>query len=193
MTIPNLVTTLRIILAPIFVIYLIHGHLITAMVILVIGGVSDGIDGLVARLFNQKSRVGTYLDPLADKIMLIAAFIALTTQEFIPSWLTVTVISRDVLILVGVLILFLNSMKFTVQPTVSSKITTCLQFVTVILVLSRDIISFAIGYYPYVFYVTALFTIISFLQYMYQWFKIIGDVQNEERPDRNDSVKLQDK
>jgi len=177
MTIPNLITTIRIILAPIFVIYIINGELITGLAILIITGLSDGIDGLIARLFNQKSRLGAYLDPLADKIILISAFVSLSVMGLMPSWLTVMVISRDILILMGVSILFLNGMKIEIRPAVSSKITTCLQFLTVILVLSKDFISNLERYFIYLFYLTAFFTIISFLQYMHQWFSLTGDAK----------------
>jgi cardiolipin synthase (CMP-forming) len=180
MTIPNLITTLRIILTPIFVIYIINDELITGLVILIITGLSDGIDGLVARLFNQKSKLGAYLDPLADKIILISAFVALSIRDFLPSWLTVMVISRDILILMGVFILFLNGMKVDIRPSVSSKITTCLQFLTVILVLAKDYFPALEKYYPFLFYLTAFFTIISFLQYMYQWFRLTGDAKDSK-------------
>ena len=74
MTIPNLITTLRIILAPIFVIYLINDQFLPALIVFIIGGVSDGVDGFLARVFHQRSKLGTYLDPLADKILLVAAW-----------------------------------------------------------------------------------------------------------------------
>jgi cardiolipin synthase (CMP-forming) len=177
MTIPNMITTIRIILAPIFVIYIINDELITGLVILIITGLSDGIDGLIARLFNQKSKLGAYLDPLADKIILISAFVALSIRGFLPSWLTVMVISRDIMILMGVFILFLNGMKIDIRPSISSKITTCLQFLTVILVLAKDYFFTLEKYYLSLFYLTALFTIISFLQYMHQWFRLTGDAK----------------
>jgi len=178
MTIPNLITTMRIILAPIFVIYIINDELINGLVILIITGLSDGIDGMVARLFNQKSKLGSYLDPLADKIILVSAFVALSIRGFLPSWLTVMVISRDILILIGIFVLFLNEKKIEIRPVVSSKITTCLQFLTVILVLSKDYVSDLAKYYPFVFYLTAIFTAASFLQYTHQWFRMTGEAKD---------------
>lgn len=181
MTVPNLITTIRIILAPVFVIYIINDELISALVILIITGLSDGVDGLVARLFNQKSRLGAFLDPLADKIILISAFVALSIRGFLPSWLTVMVISRDILILLGVSMLYLNGMKIDIKPAISSKITTCLQFFTVILVLARGLASDLEKYYAFLYYLTALFTIISFLQYMHHWFKLTGDSKESNK------------
>ena len=177
MTVPNIITALRIILAPIFVIYLINDQLTTGLIVLIISGLSDGADGLVARLFNQKSKLGTYLDPLADKITLISAFVALSIHGYLPSWLVVMVISRDTLILIGVFVLFLNNTTFNVIPSFSSKVTTCFQFFTVIVVLSRELLPSLEKFYPALFYITGFFTVVSFLQYMYRWFKIIGDNQ----------------
>ena len=175
MTIPNIITMIRILLTPIFVIYLINDQLLTGLVILVICGVSDGLDGFIARVFKQKSRLGSYLDPLADKIILMSAFIALSIRGFLPSWLSVAVISRDVLILVGVIILYLNEIDLNIKPVISSKITTCFQFLTVIAVLAREYLLPYQDYYSYLYYVTALFTIISFLQYLYQWLRMMVD------------------
>jgi len=178
MTIPNFITIIRIILTPIFVIYIINDELISGLIVLIISGLSDGVDGFVARVFNQKSKLGAYLDPLADKIILISAFVTLSIRDLLPSWLTVLVISRDIMILMGVLILFLHGMKISIKPAVSSKITTCLQFITLILVLSKDYIANFEKYYPYLFYLTALFTILSFLQYTYHWLKLQWDTKD---------------
>ncbi|MBW2609013.1 MAG: CDP-alcohol phosphatidyltransferase family protein [Deltaproteobacteria bacterium] len=175
MTVSNLITSIRIILAPIFIIYLINDQLLSGLVVFVICGVSDGVDGLVARLFKQKSRLGTYLDPLADKIILISAFVVLAVRGLLPSWLTVMVISRDTLILLGVIVIYINNMKLDIKPSLTSKITTCLQFITVIAVLSHGYISFISGFIIYLYYITALFTIISGLHYMHYWFKMMGE------------------
>ena len=124
-------------------------------------------------MFKQKSELGSYLDPLADKITLVSAFIALGIRGFLPSWLTVVVISRDVLILIGVVILYLTGVAFKIKPVVTSKVATCFQFVTVIAVLASEYLVSFKGYYPYLYYATALFTIVSFVQYLYQWSKLM--------------------
>lgn len=180
MTIPNIITMIRILLTPIFVIYLINDQLITGLVILVICGISDGLDGFIARVFKQKSRLGSYLDPLADKIILVSAFVTLGIRGFLPSWLTVAVISRDVLILIGVVTLYLTNVDFNIKPVISSKITTCFQFLTVIAVLAREYLLTYQDYYQYLYYVTAVFTIISFLQYLHQWLKMVVDKSDRQ-------------
>jgi cardiolipin synthase len=177
MTLPNLITTIRILLAPVFIIYLINEQFLPALIIIFLCALSDGLDGMLARLLNQKSKLGSYLDPLADKILLVAAFVVLAARELLPAWLTVLVISRDIMILLGVLVLFLNGIDISIKPSVLSKVTTVLQFLTVIAVLSiavvsKDNLSFAVRY---MFWLTSLFTIVSGLHYMYCWFKMMGE------------------
>lgn len=175
MTIPNLITCIRIILAPIFVIYLIQDRFLSALVVFIIAGLSDGADGLVARVLNQKSRIGSYLDPLADKILLVAAFVVLAARGFIPAWLTVLVISRDVLILLGTLFLFLNRTDFVIKPSLLSKLNTCFQLLAVFVVLSKDYLHFFSSVSLYVFWITAVLTISSGLHYMHYWFRMLGE------------------
>ena len=175
MTVPNLITTIRIILTPIFVIYFINDQFVEALIVFVICGVSDGLDGFVARVFHQKSKLGSYLDPLADKLLLVAAFVVLAIRGFFPPWLTVLVISRDVMILFGVLVLSLIRLEFSVRPIVLSKIATCFQFASVIAVLSKDYFQYSSEFYLYIFWATALFTVSSGLHYMHQWFKMMGE------------------
>lgn len=175
MTVPNLITTIRIILAPVFVIYLINDQFLAALIVFLLCAISDGLDGMVARLMSQRSKLGAYLDPLADKLLLVAAFVTLSVRGYLPAWLTVLVFSRDTIILLGVLVLFLNRMEFTIKPTPVSKVTTWLQFITILAVLLQVYMPSLTRFYPYIFYLTALLTISSGLHYMYNWFRIIGE------------------
>lgn len=173
-TVPNLLTCLRIVLTPLFVIYIIEGRMTAAMVVFVIAGLSDGADGFIARVFNQKSRLGSYLDPLADKILLVAAFITLAARGSIPPWLTVIAISRDVLILLGVLLLLLYQGSALIRPSMVSKMTTCLQLATVFLALAAHQFPVIGGFLQYLFWSTSLLTIASGLHYMHYWFKAMA-------------------
>ena len=180
MTVPNLITTMRIILAPIFIIYLLDDRFLAALCVFVIAGVSDGADGLIARVFNQKSRLGAFLDPLADKILLVAAFVVLAVRGYIPSWLAVIVITRDLLILLGVLILFLSRGHLKIQPSIFSKITTCLQLGTVFLVLARNHFHLFSEYMLPIYWITGIMTIVSGLHYMRSWFLLMGEEATED-------------
>jgi len=126
-------------------------------------------------LFNQKSTLGTYLDPLADKILLVSAFITLSVRGYLPAWLTVMVIAREVMIMLGIFFLIFNRMEFKLKPSIISKLTTCLQFIAVLSVLSKDYTGFPTLYYLFVYNLTALFTISSGLHYMHYWFKMMGE------------------
>ncbi|MFH1349504.1 MAG: CDP-alcohol phosphatidyltransferase family protein [Pseudomonadota bacterium] len=183
MTVPNLITSMRIILTPVFIIYLINNEFELALIVFAVCSVSDGVDGILARTLNQKSTLGTFLDPLADKILLVASFIVLAVKDLLPSWLTVLVISRDIMILLGVLILFLNGLDIKIKPSILSKINTCLQFITIVIVLSKDIFfsSISDGFYLFPFYLTAMLTISSGLHYMHYWFRVLGDGANDRR------------
>ena len=84
MTIPNLITILRILLVPIFIIYIINDRALGSLIIFLIASISDALDGFIARIFHQKSDLGAYLDPLADKILLVSAYITLAILKMIP-------------------------------------------------------------------------------------------------------------
>lgn len=183
MTIPNLITAIRIVLAPVFVIYLINSQLKAALVVFLICAVSDGLDGALARVFNQKSKLGAYMDPLADKLVLVAAFVALSIIGILPPWLAVTVIARDMIILLGIVVLFLNRLEVIIKPSFLGKTTTWAQFVTVLIVLSECYLSTITKLYPYIFYLTGLLTISSGLHYIHRGFKIIGEGSSERQED----------
>jgi cardiolipin synthase len=165
MTVPNLITILRIILVPIFIIYMINNRTSASLVIFLIASVSDALDGFIAKVFHQKSNLGAHLDPLADKILLMSAFIILAIFKMIPSWLTVLTISRDVIILLGVLVLYLNDYPVKINPSLLSKATTCIQVATILIVLSNDYIDITF-LRMYSFWLAAIFTVASGLQYI---------------------------
>ena len=183
MTIPNLISIFRILLVPFFLVFIFNDRFLAALVIFVLAGLSDAADGLVARLFNQKSRLGSYLDPLADKCLLIASFISLTIMRIIPLWLTALVIARDILILLGATILFFINKKHEVKPSIWGKATTFLQLATVFLVLmEKDFHLFA--QYVYIVYgATGTLTVTSGFLYIRSWFLMVkGTLQERNTP-----------
>lgn len=165
MNIPNLITIFRILLVPFFIIYMIDERILASLVVFVVAGISDAADGFIARVFHKKSNIGAYLDPLADKILLIAAFITMAMFKMLPSWLAVLTVSRDVIILLGVLVLYLNSYPVKVKPSILSKATTFSQVVTIMIILFDR--CFNIQFFEiYLFWLVALLTILSGLQYI---------------------------
>jgi cardiolipin synthase len=170
--IPNLITIFRIVLIPVFLIFLIEHAFTTALLVCAVAGMSDAVDGFVARTYNRKTLVGAYLDPIADKLLLSTAFITLAIMKFIPAWLAVLVISRDVLIILGHAVFFICQLRFEPRPTLISKITTHFQFYTILLALSVKYVSEIGTFLVYLFYLTAMVTISSGLHYMYMGYKI---------------------
>ena len=107
LNLPNFITLIRILTIPFFLVYLSYHRYGEALIIFVIGGVTDFLDGLTARLMNQQTALGAYLDPIADKLLVITSFIMLGLIDGIPEWLAVVVVSRDILILIGYGIIYL--------------------------------------------------------------------------------------
>jgi cardiolipin synthase len=171
LTIPNLITLFRIILTPLFIIFLIQGNYRKALVVFILAGVSDLADGLIARTWHQKSRLGSYLDPLADKLLMAASFVTLSIYHQIPSWLTVVVLSRDVILAVGVVIFRLADIPLVVRPSLAGKWTTTFQLLTVGFVLLSKIWAFPPLVLPVFFWITGALTTISGLQYFYRGIK----------------------
>lgn len=139
-TIPNLLSLLRMGLVPLFIITLVNGDPRKALLIFVVAGVTDALDGFIARFWNQRSLLGAYLDPIADKLLLTSAYVVLSIPSLnhgtqIPLWVTILVIARDVLLVVVGLVLYLAAGVRKFPPTVLSKINTVLQVVAVVLVL----------------------------------------------------------
>ncbi len=177
MNIPNMLTVIRIILVPVFVILLMQGSFSYALAVFVVAGVTDGLDGFLARILRQQTVLGSYLDPLADKALIITAFVALSIMDIIPGWLAVIVISRDCVILFGVSVLFLMSVSFEIRPAYVSKATTVLQLLTVFLTLMFKCLPGCINYamIETCFWITAFFTVVSGLNYISRGIKFINN------------------
>lgn len=175
MNLPNILTLTRVLLIPFFVIFIIDKHFGWALITFVIAGITDGIDGLLARITHQRTELGAYLDPIADKLLLFSAFITLAIVEIIPSWLVVIVVTRDIIILIGFLVMVLTSHHPEIKPSLLSKMTTAFQIVTVALVLlSGYYLSFktpsVIGIYG-----TAIMTVLSGFHYIYIGTRILNE------------------
>jgi cardiolipin synthase (CMP-forming) len=133
MNLANKITLLRILLIPLFIIGLITHGKAWPLALFIFLSITDILDGAVARLRNQKTVLGTFLDPVADKLLLGAAFLVLAVQGRVPTWAFVIVLSRDVLILLGWNIIYILTKTSTVEPRWLGKTTTLIQMLTVIL------------------------------------------------------------
>ena len=132
---PNSLTVLRIVLVPVFVGLLLYEHYDWALCTLLVAAITDGLDGAVARMTDQRTRLGEYLDPLADKLLLTSAIITLSIVHFIPLWAVIVVVSRDAILLTGTLIANLTDTVINIAPTIWGKGTTFSQISYVIALL----------------------------------------------------------
>jgi len=185
LTYANQLTILRMLFVPCFVILLIYGHPKSATIVFLLAGITDGLDGLLARKLQQKTVLGSFLDPMADKLLLTAAFVTLTIPSLplalhIPTWLTVLTISRDVIIAVSVLIIHLQTDHTSFPPSLLGKCTTAVQLLTVgVCMLANFESKLAIALFPMVVYSTLAFTLASGLHYAYKSVKIIASYQGD--------------
>ncbi|MCX5897194.1 MAG: CDP-diacylglycerol--glycerol-3-phosphate 3-phosphatidyltransferase [Proteobacteria bacterium] len=175
MNIPNFLTILRILSIPLFIILLSYGFYPLALLLFFCAGVTDALDGFLARTFKQKTTLGAYLDPIADKLLLSSSFVAFSILKLMPVWLTILVISRDVIILGGILVLLVNSFSISINPTIISKCTTTLQLLTIGLTLLFQVMQNKYIPLHLVYWITGLFTIISGIDYVRRGIRLINE------------------
>lgn len=166
-SIPNILTLIRILLTPLLVILLMRDLFPMALLVFAIAGLSDGLDGLIARLLNQRTALGAYLDPAADKLLLVSAMTCLAVLDVIPHWLAVIVIARDVFIVLGLAIFTLTEKRYEIKPSFVSKCTTAIQIIMVMVSLFDPAHIKMAMVHPIMHWATALLTILSGLHYIY--------------------------
>lgn len=178
---PNFITLARLFSVPLIVWLVAADHLEWAFFAFVVSGVSDGVDGFLARRLNLVSRLGAVLDPLADKALLVSSFIALSAYDFVPLWLVILVVSRDILILGGFYVSGLLGHQLDVHPLRISKINTGVQIAFVALVLGDAALEVVLT--PVVealTYVTALTTLLSGVAYLKLWITEQSGMEDNE-------------
>ncbi len=179
MNLPNLLTILRVLLTPLLIIFLIDRRFDLAFAVFVMAGISDGLDGFLARLLKQKTRLGAILDPLADKALLTSSYVTLAVIGLIPNWIAVVVISRDLIIILGVTVLLLFRARVEICPSLISKLTTLIQLITIFVVLASKVLQLHHEILLHFLYVaTALFTVASGLHYIWLGIQMLGNGNN---------------
>ena len=171
MNFPNLITICRILLVPVIIWLLISEEYVWALVVFLVAGISDAIDGFLARHFASQTELGTYLDPIADKLLLVSVFASLGIIKILPAWLVLLVTTRDLLIVVGVLLAWVMDQPFTMKPRPISKMNTAVQiaFVGSVLAIYAAKVSPS-PVVPLGTIVVAALTFISGAYYMRDWF-----------------------
>lgn len=180
-SIPNLLTIVRILLAPIFILLMLR-HLYTeALLVFAAAGLSDGLDGFIARYFNQRTALGAYLDPMADKLLLVSAYIVMVVMEVIPDWVAVIVIARDVIISLGIAIFTITEKPYEVSPSIVSKFTTATQILLVLVSLFDPAHTRIPQLHEPLQWTTAILTTLSGLHYIYVGMGILQENNDRAR------------
>jgi cardiolipin synthase (CMP-forming) len=182
--IPNFITLGRVILVPVIFYLLISNETKLAFFAFVVAGISDGVDGFLAKRFGWVTELGAYLDPLADKLLLVSMFVALGVQELLPLWLVVAVVSRDILIVMGVILAWVLGQPVTIHPLLISKVNTTAQIVLAATVLADE--GFKLGQADLrsvLVWVTGALTIISLAAYTNAWIRhMSGYTPDDSQP-----------
>jgi cardiolipin synthase len=187
-TVPNMLTVFRMVLIPVFVTLLFYQRFIFALAVFVLAGLTDGLDGLLARRFSQQSQLGTVLDPIADKLMLVTAFIVLSMRSVfpqplpghlpVPFWVTVAVISRDVFIIVGAAAINMMTGFRGFRPSWLGKLNTTVQIIGIAAIMFAASVPYYTGYYlPTVYAAVFILAVLSGVHYIF----FASKLMNEDR------------
>ena len=178
MTLPNFITIARFIMVPFVVLAMINGEMLVAFALFLLAGVSDGLDGFIARHFDQKSELGAWLDPVADKFLLVSVFVMLGWLDVLPSWLVIFAVSRDALIVGAVVLSSLLDNPVEMRPLLVSKANTMFQIILLVLVLA-DLAGLARldGIIGWMIYAVAGLTIASASAYLVTWLRHMAGVE----------------
>ncbi len=177
-TIPNILTIVRILLTPVFVMAYTSENFNLAWILFAIAGLTDALDGFLARIWNQRTELGAMLDPLADKTLLVTSFICLALKGWLPVWITVLVVSRDAIIIGGLAVLSFwgVDVRRRIKPIWISKFTTVAQIFLVIFVMLQR--SFSLNFHltlVAVIWITAAATVFSGIAYIRKGFELFSE------------------
>jgi cardiolipin synthase len=171
-SIPNLITLGRVILVPVVFWLLVSNKLQAAFLAFVAAGVSDAIDGFLAKRFNWETELGAYLDPIADKLLIVSVFVALGVTGQLPSWLVIAVVSRDILIVIAVVLSWLLDHPTPMKPIAVSKANTLAQIVLAAVVLADEAFGLRLrGPVQALIWITAALTLASLVAYLRVWLR----------------------
>jgi cardiolipin synthase len=172
LNIPNLITLGRVILVPVVFWLLVSGQTQLAFFAFVLAGVSDAVDGFIAKRFGLSTELGAYLDPLADKLLIVSIFVALGVMGTLPSWLVIAVVSRDILIVLGVMLSWVLDQPVRIRPLIVSKANTLAQLVLAATVLADE--GFGLGLVTLrvlLVWITGVLTVASLAAYLRAWLR----------------------
>lgn len=178
LSIPNLITLARILAVPLVVWAISSGEMLIAFILFVAAGISDAIDGFLAKRFDMASEIGAYLDPIADKALIVSIYVSLGIAGEIPRWLVIFVVSRDIMIVGAVILTWLIGRPMEMKPLRISKLNTVAQIVFACLVLGSLAFKFGLGiFYPLAITAVAVLTFLSIAFYLAEWIRHVGSTE----------------
>ena len=180
MSIPNLITLGRILLVPIVVWAIASGEMWIAFVLFLAAGVSDAVDGFLAKRFHMTTELGSYLDPLADKALIVSIYLALGVNDFIPRWLVIMVVSRDILIVGGIMLSWVMGSPLKIKPLLVSKLNTVAQILFACVVLGSLGFDLQVDTLKVVLMgLVAALTLLSVAAYVAEWVRHMNSMAAE--------------
>ncbi len=186
-SLPNIITIARILMVPLAVWLVITHQMLAAFFVFILAGVSDAVDGWLAKRFDMKTELGAHLDPLADKLLLIALFVTLAVMQLVPTWLAILVVSRDVLIIGGVVLAWLLDNPMQMRPRMVSKVNTAAQIIFIGAILLWLAMGWDTGWVEWLGApVVGLLTLASGGQYLVDWLHHMAEPPDE--PMRHDGT-----
>jgi cardiolipin synthase (CMP-forming) len=181
--IPNTLTLLRILLVPLLVWLIIDHEMLAAFIVFILAGLSDGADGYLAKRYGWRTELGAYLDPIADKALLVTIYVTLGLAGHLPVWLVIAVVSRDILIVGAVMLAWMMSRPITVRPLLISKANTVSQIALAGAVLAELGLGLGLGSLVwFLIWLTGTFTILSAAAYFWAWLKHMASYEPEPAP-----------
>ena len=181
MNLPNLITISRLLLTPYIVWLLLIESYFLGFIFFLISGISDALDGFIAKRFNQKTLLGSYLDPIADKFLIVSAIVLLGYNGYVPTWLIIIIVSRDIAIFGAVIISWMLGTNLRIEPLIISKINTFLQLFYIVMtfavILNNEFLTeLILSIHGFTTYLIAVSTILSWLFYLRVWLINVNSV-----------------
>jgi cardiolipin synthase len=176
---PNIITLGRLFSVPVAIYLILNDYMTAAFWLFVAAGISDGVDGYLAKTLGQVSALGAYLDPIADKVLLVGVYLTLGHAGHLPIWLVIMVVFRDMIIVGGILLLHISTNGVRMRPLMISKINTAVQIALIALILAELGLGFDLGtYMDVLIYVVGLTTVASGASYIINWGRTVVPVED---------------
>ena len=181
MNLPNCITLGRLLSVPVAIYLLMQHAYLGAFLLFVIAGVSDALDGYIAKRFDRVTQLGAILDPIADKGLLVGVYVTIGSQGVIPHWLVVLVVFRDIMIIGGVVLLFLFRLEVRMRPLIVSKLNTATQIALAAVVLGQLGLRIDAGWLaPALIYAVTATTVVSGASYIVSWTREMAGLEPDE-------------